>query len=351
VATITANHIGSTAVLPYKDAPSRATLAVLASKSKTLKMWNGSVVAGQDGNTYDFTMLGNSPTSGTPKATLKTMIIPVVVTFTNTGDVYDPTTPNTACGQTQSAEAGLLNGPDFAKAQYSPGGTNVGLTQYTDAQMREEFWNKAGFNPKYHVLLKGKVPTAVDVTATGYPEYLPGTCNELGEIDINAWDGLLQGTLIPELKSFGVKSTTFPIFEVSNVVFYEGSSCCILGYHSAFNDPNPQIYSTSDWDTSNDFTNASDNAVASHEIAEATNDPFGTNATPAWGNTGQVVGCQNNLEVGDPLTGTVFTENIGGVNYTLQELAYFGWFYDDNIGVNGWYSTQHTFTTGAALCT
>jgi hypothetical protein len=307
------------------------------------------VVAGQDGLTYPFTLLGNSPTSAKPKASIKTMIIPLIVTFTNTGDVYDPTTPNAACGQTQSALNGLLNGPDFKKAQYSPGGTNVGTTQYTDAQMREEFWNTAGFNPNYHVLLKGKSPVAVQVSAPGYPEYLPGTCNALGEIDINAWDSFIQ-SLIPQLAPYGVTSTTFPIFEVSNVVFYEGGGCCILGYHSAFSDPNPQIYATSDWDTSNDFLNASDNAVASHEIAEATNDPFGINPTPSWGNIGQVSGCQNNLEVGDPLTGTVFTESIGGVTYTLQELAFFGWFFDDNIGVNGWYSTQHKFTTGASLC-
>jgi hypothetical protein len=49
----------------------------------------------------------------------------------------------------------------------------------------------------------------------------------------------------------------------------------------------------------------SDTVILSHELAEWVNDPFVNNPTPAWGNTGQVVGaCQNNLEVGDPLTGT-----------------------------------------------
>ena len=147
---------------------------------------------------------------------------------------------------------------------------------------------------------------------------------------------------------------TLPIFLVKNVVFTSGG-CCILGYHSAFNNPsfsnNPQVYGIADWDTTGDFGSAAANdAVPSHEIAEAANDPFVNNATPSWGHIGQVTGCQGNLEVGDPLTGTAFTDTIGGVAYTLQELAYFGWFFDQPFGVNSWYSTKGTFTSGATLC-
>jgi hypothetical protein len=47
-----------------------------------------------------------------------------------------------------------------------------------------------------------------------------------------------------------------------------------------------------------------DTYFAAHEINEWVNDPFGNNPTPTWGKIGQVTGCQNNLEVGDPLTGT-----------------------------------------------
>src|SRR5215472_16401835 len=63
--------------------------------------------------------------------------------------------------------------------------------------------------------------------------------------------------------------------------------------------------------------------------ASGMDDPFGSNPTPAWGHVGQVGGCQNNLEVGDPLTGkniqTVTMPN--GFTYHLQELAFFSWFY------------------------
>jgi hypothetical protein len=62
-----------------------------------------------------------------------------------------------------------------------------------------------------------------------------------------------------------------------------------------------------------------------HEIGEWMNDPFGNNPTPLWGHTGQVSGCQNNLEVGDPLTGTIVPPVVmpNGFTYHLQELAFF----------------------------
>jgi hypothetical protein len=59
-----------------------------------------------------------------------------------------------------------------------------------------------------------------------------------------------------------------------------------------------------DWDTTGDFGGTADGSVSSHEIAEWMNDPLGNNPTPAWGNSGQVSGCQRNFEVGDPLSGT-----------------------------------------------
>ena len=51
-------------------------------------------------------------------------------------------------------------------------------------------------------------------------------------------------------------------------------------------------------------------------------------------------GCQNNLEVGDPLTGTapISIAASNGFTYRLQELAFFSWFYGaPSIGVNGWF--------------
>jgi hypothetical protein len=91
-----------------------------------------------------------------------------------------------------------------------------------------------------------------------------------------------------------------------------------------------------------------------HEVGEWMDDPFVNNPTPAWGHTGQVSGCQNNLEVGDPLTGTNIPSVTGsnGFTYHLQELAFFSWFYGaPSIAVNDWFSDNNTFTSDAgAVC-
>jgi hypothetical protein len=79
-------------------------------------------------------------------------------------------------------------------------------------------------------------------------------------------------------------------------------------------------------------------------------DPLGDNPTPAWGHVGQVGGCQNNLEVGDPLTGTQIPPVTmpNGFTYHLQELAFFSWFYGaPSMAVNNWFSDNNTFTTDA----
>jgi hypothetical protein len=150
----------------------------------------------------------------------------------------------------------------------------------------------------------------------------------------------------------GLTSNDFLIILVHNVVFTSGR-CCILGYHNAFNTgAGMQTYAVADYDTSGLFTNAPDISVATHQVGEWMNDPSGTNPTPAWGHIGQVGGCQANLEVGDPLSGTTFPIQLNGFRYHAQELAFFSWFYHQHssIGINGWYSDQGTFTNYAAPC-
>jgi hypothetical protein len=70
--------------------------------------------------------------------------------------------------------------------------------------------------------------------------------------------------------------------------------------------------------------------------------------------------CQNNLEVGDPLSPNYptptnpiqVTNNSTGVTYTLQELAFYSWFLGSNpsLGAGGMYSDNGTFTGFAKAC-
>ncbi len=78
-----------------------------------------------------------------------------------------------------------------------------------------------------------------------------------------------------------------------------------------------------------------------------------TTGRPAWGHVGQVSGCQNNLEVGDPLTGTPAVQvPLNGFTYHGQELAFFDWFFrTPSNGTAGKYSFEGTFTSAQGTCT
>jgi hypothetical protein len=157
-----------------------------------------------------------------------------------------------------------------------------------------------------------------------------------------------------------VNAGTFPIFLTKNVVSANSgtdlfSNCCALGFHSGlFVGGNLQIYSPFSLDTSGTF--GGDVSTLSHEMGEAINDPPGNNPTPTWGNIGQVVGaCQNNFEVGDPLSpgfGTPTNEFVVG-GYHLQELAFYSWFYGSTslgVGAGGKFSDNGTFMGDAIIC-
>jgi hypothetical protein len=100
-------------------------------------------------------------------------------------------------------------------------------------------------------------------------------------------------------------------------------------------------------------------------MGEAINDPFvKPHGTPAWGQVGQVFrpppnppACQDNLEVGDPLTPVgpnppgSKTFVVGG--YHLQELAFYSWFFGSTalgVGAGGGFSDNGTFLGFAKLC-
>jgi hypothetical protein len=176
------------------------------------------------------------------------------------------------------------------------------------------------------------------------------------------WDNMLQTTIIPSLVTHGVGPTNFPQFIFDSVAMYlngNPNDCCALGYHNSYmNGGVFQTYSANDFDNSGAF--GGDTSVMSHEIAEWLDDPNGMNPVPAWGAEGQVAAgsCQNNLEVGDPLSPGFSTPTNpfsvlmpNGVTYTLQELTYFSWFYGRaSFGSGGLYSDNGTFTGYALAC-
>jgi len=347
----------------------------------TIPLWNYRILSPVDNNWYEGVMVGKSPFESGPGDTtvVPTVLIPVVLTFTyasGTSYTFDPGAPDPGCLGTGNTALSLTQqSPLVNDATFIMGGTFVGYTQYSDAFQRANFWSTVQTKGQYRTLLGVATlpPQVVTVpsTNTGRPQgtvyafanqcgtntgdtNLPGY---LGVMDINFWDPLAQSLI----QALGITSTTFPIFLFYNAVMSEDNpttlnNCCILGYHNAVGSP-VQTYGVGAFDGRNQtlLQGTADTSILSHEVAEWLTDPLTNNLTPAWGHLGQQPGCQNNLEVGDPLSGTLLPSvpMPNGFTYHLQELAFFSWFYrqQPSMGVNGWYSDQATFSSDAgAVC-
>jgi len=371
---------------PSQTSPTTSTAAGTATAAASaipgLPLWTFNVESNRDGNEYTGVMVGTSPFNrGSGQTSVATQIVPIVIRTHTVGTVvsatgiittargnttFDPTRPDRAClGSRNNNPLRLFSqSPLLQTADFNYGGTDVGTTQATDAFQRAGFW-KVIDRANYHVTL-GPItsfePIVIDIpaasglalatTALGPPSF----CAPMGIIDINLFDLLLNNNVLPALAARGVNHGTFPIFFLHNLVMSIGdptnlANCCVLGYHGTGNADPTQTYSPLDFDSTGLFgVSGLDTAVASHEIGEWMNDPFGNNPTPPWGHTGQVGACQNNLEVGDPLTGTEAPRIAmpNGFTYHLQELAFFSWFYNSrSVGVNGWFSDNGTFLTDA----
>jgi hypothetical protein len=327
-----------------------------ATASTTIQTFTAAVHDGAA--TFHYTMVGKNPfvAQSQPGTAVPTTLIPVVIKFSN-GDTWDPGVKN-AC-DTQSALTRTLNSPIFVAQPWKFGGTSVGTGQYVDVFQRGEFFRQTkpqGLNPQYHVKLVPKVHPAlvlhVPTTDAAETTTRCGT-HKLGAVEINYLDTQIRNYISGTLGA--AATTTFPLFLLDNVVEYIGSpgECCVLGYHDALaNAGRLQTYGVAMYDNSRDFSGSADTTVLSHEVAEWMNDPFVENPTKPWGNIGQVSGCQDNLEVGDPLSGTAITDTLNNKTYHLQELAFFSWFYHSSpsFGVNGWFSSNGTFRRSARPC-
>lgn len=342
-------------------------------RAATLPVWNYTVTAAQDGKSYSGIIVGQPPTSGA-STTVPAVIVPVVLRITQGGTtfVFDPTAQDTGCLGTSTALALTQASPLFNSAPFTLDGVNVGTTQWPDAKARGEFWNQLAPNSGYHVLLSTTTGPTLTITinagragnTTAEVFSVSGTqCGtnattnphaRLAVVNINTIDAQLQSYIT----SHGLNAGQFPFFVTYNAVISGGAAnnlnnCCILGYHNALGSPG-QTYGIGEFEGRNQtvFTGVADVAAPSHEVNEWLNDPAGTNPTPAWGNIGQVGGCQTNLEDGDPLSGTLMPAvTLNGFTYHLQELAYFSWFYGGtSLGTGGKFSSNGTFAGPAKLC-
>jgi hypothetical protein len=339
-----------------KSSAEIAGLAAAAATPTTIPLWTGTGAPNFPDD--QFTMVGLDPSvpQKNPVSTIKALVIPVKFIFSKSL-VFDPMKRD-ACTP-QPAQTMVQNSPIFKNVTLTVGGTLLGTGQFESLFQRANFFAFTGpgkINPKYAVNLIYSALREVTVNVTVGP-LIKGTCDTLGLIEVNAWDDLVQTNILPQLTKQGVGPGTLPIFLFYNVAMYDTTlkNCCILGYHNAFLDNAMHLntYAVSDYDQTGAFdSSVRDITIMSHEIAEWMNDPTGLNPTPPWGNIGQLMGCQSDLEVGDPLSGTLEIPSNTKTVYHVQDLAFKSWFYHDAVstGVNGWYSLYGNFRTFAADC-
>lgn len=296
-----------------------------------------------EGKTWTYSMVGTDPSKGSATTTIPVTIVPLKMVFSN-GKSFDGT-----------SKVSLTTGsPIFKSASFISGNT-----QYGDAVARAEFWKSVSkTSQNYHVLL-GTPTVASTVTmnipsAHGATVVDPSSGKTIGLVDINYLDPILQGFLT----SMHFTANMLPMFISDNVYATQGApnlnDCCIGGYHNAVtNSAGLQTYLwTNEADAGVQGGFGEDISALSHETLEWFNDPFTNNAVPNWiSPIAPQYGCNNLLEVGDPLVGTVFTVT-GFSGDHLQDIAFYNWFarQKTSTAINGLYTYLGTFKALSKKC-
>jgi hypothetical protein len=339
-----------TTAFPLKGV-SLKTLLEQQALGATIPFYTESVTSPLDAQTYTYSIVGQNPKHS--NTTTKLTYVPIVLVIKyRDGTVLDPRKPS--CADNVSVEDRFFRGPNFGSTDLVSNGIDVGTTQLGDGFQRAEFW-KILKGQNYHTVLEStrtSLPVIVNVNAPSSATTETGVCttpnHRVGLIPLLWYELEVQ-------KIAQTYATTSQVPLILNYnTFLTTSTCCILGYHQAFQtSAGTHVLATAAYSDKDIFGSVpiEDIDVWTHEIGELLNDPFVNNATPAWGHVGQVTGCQNNLEVGDPLTGTAFTLDYNHFTYHPQELAFFSWFYrTKSSGTGGRDSFEGTFKTPQGTC-
>lgn len=346
-----------------------------------------------DSFNYGF-LVGPNPfvDEGPKRASVKTFTVPVVIKvhqvatdfgvdangnlilsgIQNQDATYDPTQPSQAClGEKNNVPFTLaLQSPVFENHHWAWGGMDLGYAQYNEAFQRANFWSANSHDPgSYGLRLNRQTlpPLVIDFpagTAIGLPQSSSllgySACAPSVLVDFDLFDAYLDYIALPELASYGVNSGNFTMFIAGNVLW--GAVINQLpafvpeagGYHS-YSSVDPALtYGVAEFGDESVFT-WPDAVPLSHEVSEWENDPTGSNAVQAYNVTAATsptapATCQGNYETGDVLAGFFMPPVVGrnGYTYTVQELAYFSWFYGGpSFAAGGAYSNNNTLTTDA----
>jgi hypothetical protein len=349
------------------------------------------------GTPYQDGIIGGNPqVAGAGTTTITVPIIPLKFVDTN-GTVSDASTvPADGCNSAGLSPAALTAASPLFSNQTPDPVTPATQTQLLDAYMRGNFYQDTktgGISPNYHLsfnpVLTG--PETVTVPTADIKQNTVNTtkCTTGHATQTEVDDGWFT-TNFPALVNGLIQARTISPNQMPLFVMYNSVLCSSVadncasggaagGYHSFLNtsinicrpptclsEPVTEVYGVYNVDLTG-LSFGPDTSILAHEVAEAVNDPWTNNAVPAWGDIGQVQGCQYNLEVGDPLSpGGILSPNLVSYPYTVngnaytfhvQDLAYHSWFFREasppssaqvaNKLGSGEYSMFGDFTTGS----
>jgi hypothetical protein len=280
-------------------------------------------------------------------------IIPVIV------DVLGPDgKPATLNGKPISFDPRQFVQPFLRSPMFQPFSYNAGFTQFNDAMMRTQFWDRIQHGAdSYHVLLAPSVETTrhMRVPFGSYTIFVDSNRQPIAlGIDESAFTSLLFPATTPVDNSTPIgaaelagdmttRDMTTLLF--NNVYLYNGTpdNCCVLGFHSYDFEPGDArngnrerrfVMNYSSWISPELFPFGFEDITAiSHEIAETFADPFVDDETPWWLSVDPFFGnglCQNNLETGDVIevlsSNAVFPIQMNGRTYHPSNEALLPWF-------------------------
>lgn len=211
----------------------------------------------------------------------------------------------------------------------TPGGIDLGITQYGDAFQRGNFWTTVQPHPDYHILLQ---PVEVSEQHLNVPSTDGGTSIfngiKVGWILANYANNYFTQTLLPNLITSGtVKTDGVVLLLIRDVCLADNTSGCqppflAWGDHNylQLNGYDPQTYAVASYVDDTGKPGPQDVDVLSHEIGEWIDDPFVNNS-----------GCPGGLlEVGDPLVDngvpSDYQYTVNGFTYHLQDLVWLPYF-------------------------
>ena len=206
----------------HRDVKSRIT-TFTPDVGLVLPHWVGSF--NYQGTTFQYAVVGADPALG-QTTTIPAVVVPYRFVFAD-GTVLDATT-DLIDGVTPLD--GVMSSPIFQPAPFVVGGTSLGTTQWGDAVLRANFWDRRPKRDGYHVLLAPTVLPLVTIQVAanhGTTALDPGTGRRTALLDFQ-WAKNLFAT---ETAALGVTPDKVAIHLLSEVGLSEFNGARPIGYH------------------------------------------------------------------------------------------------------------------------